>query len=519
MSYIIINFEGMQRMFQKFLLAVIFLPMALMARENQVVHVKATAPVAPLIREQRQNAFLKVAVYTEKKGLSVESLELSLNKQAFQVIDSLFVFNNGNEPAFDTKKAVQGFKPGNTVKVSGMNLQPGFTYIWVAVKLKPAVPLDGNVEMHVKSLTFTSFSKVSATESGLGFSKKIGTAIRRAWDEGVHTYRIPGIAITDKKTLIAVYDIRYKHSGDLPANVDVGMSRSVDGGNTWEPMKIIMDMGAPHENNGVGDPAIVFDPNSKKLFVTALWSKGNRSIAGSGPGLSPDETGQLVLSESSDDGLTWTAPISITPQVKDPAWKLFFQGPGNGTVMKNGTIVFAAQYWDASHMPHATIIYSRDKGKTWQRGVAAKSNTTEAQVEELQSGVLMLSMRDNRGKYRSVATTTDMGSTWLEHPTSYNLLEDPVCMAGFTKATVQTKEGLKDILFFSNPNAQYSRINMSIRASKDLGNSWPHSLLIDERPTFGYSVMVRIDEKTIGLLYEGIRDLYFVRVPVNEIVR
>jgi len=60
---------------------------------------------------------------------------------------------------------------------------------------------------------------------------------------------------------------------------------------------------------------------------------------------------------------------------------------------------------------------------------------------------------------------------------------------------------------------------MSIRASKDFGDTWPYSLLIDERSSFGYSVMVRLDEKTIGLLYEGIRDLYFVRVPVKEIVR
>lgn len=511
----------MNRIIQKCLLAGLFLPMAVLAQKDVAIKIKASAPVAPLIREQQQNAFLKLAIYTEKGEVSLDALNLSLNKQAIQLLDSMFVYNNGIEPAFDTKKIVQAVTSAHQIKLSGVTLKPGYNYIWLGVKLKPSVQLDGSVEINVKSAFFSSISKVGTTkvEINAGFSKKIGTAIRRAWDDGVHTYRIPGIAITDKNTLIAVYDIRYKHSGDLPANVDVGMSRSTDGGHTWEPMRNIMDMGEPHDNNGVGDPAIVFDPISKKLFVTALWSKGNRSIAGSGPGLSPDETGQFVIAESSDDGLTWSRPVSITPQVKDPAWKLFFQGPGNGIVMKNGTIVFAAQYWDAAHMPHSTIIYSKDRGLTWQRGVGAKSNTTEAQVEELQSGVLMLSMRDNRGKFRSVATTTDMGKTWLEHPTSYNLLEDPVCMAGFTKANVQTKEGLKDILFFSNPNSSLARINMSIRASKDLGNTWPHALLIDERPTYGYSVMVRIDEKTIGLLYEGIRDLYFVRVPVNEIVR
>ena len=509
----------MNRIIQKFLIAGLFLPMTVLAQKESVIKVKATAPVAPLIREISPNAFLKLAIYAEKGDASLQSLDLSINKQGFDVLDSMFLFDNANEPAFDPKKPMQGFKPSAKMKLSGIKINPGYNYIWLGVKLKQDVSLDANVEIHVKSLSFSPTSKVGIMEVGSGFSKKIGAAIRRAWDDGVHTYRIPGIAITDKNTLIAVYDIRYKHSGDLPANVDVGMSRSTDGGNTWEPMRNIMDMGEPHDNNGVGDPAIVFDPISKKLFVVALWSKGNRSIAGSGPGLTPDETGQLVISESSDDGLTWSKPVSITPQVKDPAWKLFFQGPGNGIVMKNGTIVFAAQYWDAAHMPHSTLIYSRDRGLTWKRGIGAKSNTTEAQVEELQSGVLMLSMRDNRGKFRSVATTTDMGQTWLEHPTSYNLLEDPVCMAGFMKANVQTKDGLKEVMFFSNPNSQVARINMSIRASKDLAKTWPHNLLIDERPTFGYSVMVRIDEKTIGLLYEGIRDLYFVRVPVNEIVR
>lgn len=494
-------------------------PFSIYAQQQPIVQVTASAPVAPIIREQSRNAFLKLAIYTESKGTTIDALNFRLNKQSLSLLDSIFIYQNAQEPNFDPKANLQGFSPSDRCKLTGITLNPGYNYLWVAIKLKGAVSLEGHVEIHVPSILINSSTSILVKEMGDGFSKRIGTAVRSAWDDGVHTYRIPGIAITDKKTLIAVYDIRYKHSGDLPANVDVGMSRSTDGGHTWEPMKTIMDMGEPHDNNGVGDPAVVFDPISKKIFVVALWSKGNRSIAGSGPGLSPDETGQLVIAESSDDGLSWTTPVSITPQVKDPAWKLFFQGPGNGIVMKNGTIVFAAQYWDKAHMPHATIIYSVDRGKTWKRGIAAKSNTTEAQVEELPSGVLMLSMRDNRGKFRSVATSKDMGQNWLEHPTSYNTLEDPICMAGFTKANVQTKEGLKDILFFSNPNSSLSRINMSIRASKDFGNTWPFSLLVDERSTFGYSAMVRLDEKTIGLIYEGIRDIYFVRVPVNEIVR
>ena len=69
------------------------------------------------------------------------------------------------------------------------------------------------------------------------------------------TYRIPGLATTNKGTLIAVYDIRRNNATDLQEDVDIGMNRSTDGGNTWESMKIIMDMeewgGLPNEQNGI----------------------------------------------------------------------------------------------------------------------------------------------------------------------------------------------------------------------------------------------------------------------------
>jgi len=189
--------------------------------------------------------------------------------------------------------------------------------------------------------------------------------------------------------------------------------------------------------------------------------------------------------------------------------------------MQNGHLVFASQYWDENKIPYAAIIYSEDHGQTWKSGVGAKSNTTEAQIVETRPGTLMLNMRDNRGKYRSVATTTDMGKTWVEHHTSGSVLEDPVCMAGFIKAEVNHGNARKEVLFLSNVNHSYARVNTTIRASLDWGETWPeaYSLLIDERSGFGYSSIARINEDTIGLLYEGIRDLYFVRIPVKDILK
>jgi hypothetical protein len=61
---------------------------------------------------------------------------------------------------------------------------------------------------------------------------------------------------------------------DLQEDIDVGMNRSTDGGQTWEPMKVIMDMGEwggrPQIENGIGDPAVLVDRHTNTIWVAAL---------------------------------------------------------------------------------------------------------------------------------------------------------------------------------------------------------------------------------------------------------
>ena len=72
---------------------------------------------------------------------------------------------------------------------------------------------------------------------------RLARKVRTAGDDGVAAYRIPGLVTTKKGTLVGVYDIRYENSRDLQGHVDVGVSRSTDGGRTWGPMIVAMDMG------------------------------------------------------------------------------------------------------------------------------------------------------------------------------------------------------------------------------------------------------------------------------------
>lgn len=485
----------------------------------------STSPVAPVFKGIPANPVLQIRIYVPQgiNNPACSGVHIKLNEAGLKNIEKIAAYNNDSEPVFNAESRVETITPSSTNFTIPFNqqFQPGLNYVWIAVSLKESASLADKIEVTATEIVGAGSNKIAIRAEIPVQPKRIGVAVKKAGDNGVHTFRIPGIITTDKGTLIAVYDIRHDKSGDLPGNIDVGMSRSTDGGRNWEPMKVIMDMGAPHENNGVGDPSILFDPVTRKIWVSALWSKGNRSIAGSQPGLTPDETGQFAMVSSSDDGLSWTQPYSITPQVKNPAWKLFFPGPGNGIAMQDGKIVFPAQYWDSAHMPHSTLVYSADHGATWKSGIGAKKNTTESQLVETKPGTLMLNMRDNRGGFRSVATTNTFGIDWIEHPTSYKALRDPVCMASFIKATVNAKGQTREVLFFSNVNSTTARLDITVKASIDLGETWSPSnqLLIDDRRSYGYSALTKIDDNTIGLLYEGIRDLYFIRIPVNEIIK
>lgn len=415
------------------------------------------------------------------------------------------------------------------VLASGQRMLGPVDYFWISIEMKKGASPDAQVVADVSAAVIDGKSFHIKGEESAGVVRRMGVGVRYAGDDDVAAYRIPGLATTKKGTLIAVYDVRYRFHTDLQEKIDIGVSRSTDGGKTWKPMQIAMTFagagGLPHGQNGVGDPSILVDENTGTIWIVASWIHGlgnSRAWTGSSQGLLPEQTGQLVLVRSDDDGRTWSKPINITEQVKRPEWYYLLQGPGRGITMHDGTLVFPAQFKDEKQMPYSTIIYSRDNGTTWHIGTGARMDTTEAQVVEIEDGVLMLNMRDNRGGSRAVVVTYDMGQTWREHPSSRSALREPVCMASLLNVEAEDNVLGRDLLLFSNPDTTVGRHHITIKASLDGGHTWSdnNKILLDEEPGWGYSCLTLIDSETIGILYEAsVAHMVFQRIKIKDFIR
>lgn len=417
---------------------------------------------------------------------------------------------------------------GSLALRSGQQLVKGRNYFYVSVEsdIERVEELSRPFTLEITGILVDG-RRVELSSSG-DTTHRWGVAVRQHGDDGIYAYRIPGLVTTPAGTLLGVYDVRHRTSLDLQENIDIGLSRSTDGGRTWEPMRIIMDMGCwgglPEAQNGIGDPSILVDDRTGEVFVVAAWTHGlgnDRAWTAVGDGYEPIETAQLMLASSRDDGRTWSEPRNLTRQIKQPHWNFTLQGPGRGITMRDGTLVFPIQYIDSTRVPNAGVMYSLDHGATWHTHGHARTNTTESQVAEAAPGVLMLNMRDNRRTGRAVCTTRDMGRTWVEHPSS-GALREPVCMASLLHVPASENVLGRDLLLFSNPDTTKGRNHLTIKASLDGGDTWSaeHALLLDEEENWGYSCLSMIDSETVGILYEAsTAQLLFQAVKLRDIVR
>lgn len=515
----------------------------------------------PVLINQIDNPVLRIKVTIGEvvTSATLEEIELEVFGPTFgQDINALQIYYCGKDSSLN---AIHGIKKqlfgrssmvGEKVRIqSKRQLTSGDHFFWVSCDLVDNASLDHMVSVNCSSIKIDGqMVVVDLPESRI--EQRIGTAVRKHRQDGIHTSRIPGLAKTNKGTLLAVFDARYHSARDLQGDIDIGVHRSVDNGQTWEPMQIAMDMaewgGLPQKFNGVSDACILVDRNSNAIYIAGLWmhgviNKDGKWIEGlnedssdwnhqwrnkaSQPGFGVKETSQFLIVKSMDDGISWSKPVNLTEMCKKEAWWLLAPAPGNGITLSDGTLVFPTQGRDETGTSFSNITYSTDGGTTWRTSTPAYSSTTECAVVELSDNRVMLNMRfsGNKGRLgddngRAVAVTDDKGETWTMHPSSFNALPEPVCMASLFRHEFLGKYGMESLLLFSNPNSKQYRQNMTLKISLDDGNSWPESkwIHLDEGPSRGYSCLTAIDNHSIGILYESSQaDLVFQRITIGDL--
>lgn len=552
--------KAIRRIMRRTILLLMLTILSAAASANDRIKIHNTR--IPVITDRPHNILAEITI-DDGEGSSLEFIDICINGLDSKAVNNVKVMYTGTmsalqsrtssfimkekwrdvaggqtiwcDPSFATEAgAVRRFSEGETFRVACHKvLYPGKNHFYISMEINGRKIKDLSKEflLEIKGIGIDGNILRSGTdfiENGWS-DHHLGLNVRQSGDDGVHSYRIPGLATTNDGTLLAIYDVRYDSSFDLQADIDIGVSRSTDGGRSWEKMRIVMDMGEwaglPEAQNGVGDPAILVDRNTGEIFIVALWTAGignDRAWLNVGQGMTPYETGQLMMVSSRDDGRTWSEPRNITPMVKQPDWYITLQGPGNGITMEDGTLVFAFQHVDAQRVPWSGIIYSKDHGKTWEtHPVCPVRETTESQVVEIEPGTLMLNMRNNLRTGRMVYTTDDMGGTWKVHESS-GKLEEPVCMASLIMVQAEDNVLGQDILLFSNPATTKGRFNMTIKASLDYGRTWLEndSILLDEEHGWGYSCLSMIDRETVGILYESSTGhMTFQAVKLTDFIR
>jgi sialidase-1 len=86
-------------------------------------------------------------------------------------------------------------------------LRPGKNVFWLSCRLKATANLSHRVA-GACTVVETTAGKLTSRDGSPGARHRIGAALRKHQDDGVHTYRIPVLATTPRGTLVCVYDMR-----------------------------------------------------------------------------------------------------------------------------------------------------------------------------------------------------------------------------------------------------------------------------------------------------------------------
>ncbi|MDN5216882.1 sialidase family protein [Fulvivirgaceae bacterium BMA12] len=349
---------------------------------------------------------------------------------------------------------------------------------------------------YASSISLHEDTEVFNVETG---SRKLKWLFKSG-DHGYACYRIPALVVANDGSVLAFCEARKESCSDTN-DIDLVMKKSTDNGKTWGDMQVIWSDDA----NVCGNPSPVVDRVTGDIHLLATWNNGkdHESQIIAGTSIAGREVYHLV---SGDAGETWSSPVNISGAVKLPDWTWYATGPVHGIQLKNkaykNRLVIPCDHIERdSKKYYSHVIYSDDHGKTWQLGGTTPTDqVNECTVAELSNGDLMLNMRNYQRKdaqVRQVAISRDGGASWVEQQMEPQLPE-PRCQGAMLAIAYKGR----NLLLFTNPAHEKSRINMTLSVSEDDGATWHKKIVIYDSHS-AYSDLAALAKDKILVLYEA----------------
>lgn len=372
------------------------------------------------------------------------------------------------------------------------------------------------------AISFASHAEASPATASNGIEKPI--LVFKEGEAGYPFFRIPTIVSSKENTLLAFAEGRFIR--DDHGRNDIVLKRSEDGGQTWVELQVI------HADKDLVmvNPSPVTLNSGRILIFYETFPHGYHARVGRHHKMMNDGFGEhtqkLLVRASDDDGKTWSKAIELQRTSRKGKNIISSGSPANAIQLQKGKhkgrilvpLFLTEKITDKKRTWQNAVLYSDNDARTWKLSSSIPIQDTEpgneCLIAETDEGHVLMNSRSQRSQHRLVSISKNGGSSWSPFKYSQELKNRP-CNCGLLKFSY----GKNKRMFFSYNNSLKKRANGFIAMSRDDGKTWPVKKQIIPG-LFGYSQLVKVDQKTLGMIYEPFESvkeewsLYFVKIPV-----
>ncbi len=324
----------------------------------------------------------------------------------------------------------------------------------------------GDIILSYSSDDGESWSPIKNISSGAG-----------GFNQGVHIQTGPDGEV------YAFYSI-YDGSGGMNA---IGMSKSLDGGETWTSSRIIQNLRGVREFDRIKTircndfpvSAVDISDGSTSGNVYVVWSNIGE------PGINTGNDIDIYMIRSTDGGDTWSDHIRVNQNPLGEGKVHFFPWITCDAVTSSLSVVFYDDRDVSSTQLETFCANSKDAGDTWEDFKVSDVAFTPSPIPGLAGGYMgdYLGITSRAGLVYPVFTDNRLGHTmtWCS-PYEYNALKYPQSLTG--SVTFETGEANLEWTF--NEAEAEGFLYFKIYRDGELLDTTTDTTYIDNLPDYGY---------------------------------